>query len=196
MVLYNVIFRDESETLLIPKVPYSAGDGEDKVTERICLSSSVRGCIQAIGPSNRFIAKGAHFIVREAIITDLENILNPVQLFLNNKVPDALENMEYWYTKPLSVTLHHYELIEYAQEYEIAWSCVNVQDLLGTLSKYTDAEFTQPTSKQIYLAALKVLNNSAIDALWEDIAELPWSQRILIRKLKVLDMDSGAVLDL
>lgn len=196
MKLYNVTFRGDFETLLIPRVPYSAGDGEDKETARICLSSSIRGCIQAIGPADRFIAKDASFIVREANVIDFENVINPVQLFLSEKVPDALETQEYWYLKSLPVTLHQYEIVDYAQEYEIAWSCVNMQDLLDILSRYTSHKFTQPTSKQIYLSAMQVLDSDSIDAVWDDIVELPWTQRIRITKLKVLDEHSETILDL
>lgn len=196
MKLYNVTFKDCGDTTLLPYIPYSAGDDEDKETARICLSSSIRGCIQAIGPADRFIATGSKFTVRESEITDSENLINPMQLFLSHKVPDALENMEYWYLKPLSVELHVYEIIECGFDYTISWSCIRPQDIRDIITQYTLDRFPQPTSKQIYEAAMKQLLPDVCDNVWEDLAELPWAQKIMVTKLVVRDTTTKLILKL
>lgn len=49
MILYHVCFAEFSEgDIFSPRVPDIRGAHEDNTTPRICLSSSISGCISAV----------------------------------------------------------------------------------------------------------------------------------------------------
>ena len=98
MKLYNVTFDlNNTNNVLTPAIPESAGNGENKEIKRVCLTDSVEHCFQAIASCNREIRKGAKFIIKEVDVEKDELLITPDFLFNEGYVPDALENNEYWY---------------------------------------------------------------------------------------------------
>lgn len=191
MILYNITFRDDDTTTLIPIVPYTAAEDEDKSTKRVCFADTVPHCIEAIGPCSRDLHIGSIFRIRSVNTAHLDNnsILTPEELFKTSKVPDALQNREYWYLKEVSITLHKVRVVDFSYEHAIAWKCVkysDVEEIVRILKipyqKHADAE-------SLYNYANHYLNDKLefdkMDDLWDSIAELLFAQRIALTKLKL-----------
>lgn len=177
---------------LIPRVPTSAASDEDRVTPRVCLSDSVEGCIQAIGPCDRDLHTGSVFTVHEADIQSMDPkaLICPAQLFERRLVMDALENREYWYLKPLSVKTFRMKVLDFIAVHDIAWSCVNKKQL-EAITKNLGIH-VQEMPADPYEAAHEIRHG-----LWEqgeyDLAEefdeavagLPWAQCLKVESLKM-----------
>ena len=49
--LYHISVENHDGELFVPRVPYGAKEwGEDYITKRICVSTSIVGCIRAVDP--------------------------------------------------------------------------------------------------------------------------------------------------
>lgn len=197
MKLYNVTFNiNDKRNMLVPTIPDSAGTGENKTIKRICLTDSIEHCMKAIAVGNRDIAIGAKFIVREVDIPkNAKALVNPKQLHNNQFVPDALENNEYWYLHTVKCKVHLCEIIYFDFEHDLAFSCMQPNDVRLIINKYVPALKLgrYKNSKNMYDAFCNYTNKNCLwdefDAVWDELAELPWAQTTKILKLtyKVLN---------
>lgn len=192
MKLYNVSFNlNNLSDSMIPMIPDSAGDDENKTIPRVCLCDTIEHCMQAIASCNRNLEKGAYFILREVEINLSDKALvKPDYLKQTGYVPDALENNEYWYLKPLKAKVTKHVVISFNYEFELAYSCISREQILTIISKYMRAKRFEryKTSKGIHNAFGRYCNEhqlwSETDAVWEDLAMLPWAQKTGIYGLK------------
>ena len=91
-----------------PTIPHRLMKNENAVIPRICLSDSILGCINAIGPGvflntielDVVVVKIYYLAILvhefDVDIND-KNLLTPSELVQKKLVPDALQNNEYWY---------------------------------------------------------------------------------------------------
>ena len=194
MKLYRVSF-DTSASLdrtFVPMIPESAGLEEDKTIKRVCLSSSVEGCLQAIPRGRKDISVGTEFIVYEAEINTLdENLIFPEEV--RDYVPDALENEEYWYMKELYMTGKKVKLTNFDYSCELAFTAVDEDDfiarMLDTVSeeayKYIEKVSDIMLDDSIILGAryhdvidylFKIKEYKLIDDIEDAVALTPWAQ--------------------
>lgn len=192
--LYNVTFNlEDTRTLLVPKVPYSAGNGEDKETPRVCFCTTLEGCMCALGPCSRDLAVGNVLVVRSVSVDDVDvlKLVSPEYLFSTQRVPDALYTGEYWYTSPVNVVRRKYVINGFQSEHCINWTVVSRELLQGILD-VNKVNYTIPTDEEsaiAYCNVMRMLSCSKqwdlMDLLYEDIAELPWAQAFHISNLKL-----------
>ena len=188
MKLYNVTFdASDTRSYLEPCIPYSVGDGEDKVTPRVCLCDSVVHCIQAIAPVNRNIKEGAHFKIREVEISEYDkNLIYPYELKESEKVPDALENNEYWYLKSIPCEITECNIEDFDYEFTLAWSCISVEQCRDIIERYTDVlknslyKDSESMYKDFTKWAYENKQYEMADDVWEELAQLPWAQKTAI----------------
>ena len=203
MKLYHVTFDiNESETKIFrPRVPASAGVGEDKRIPRICLAPSIEKCIQAIPSDNRNLQKGSKIRIYEVHISEKDkHLIKPEVLFLEGLVPDALETQEHWYTKDLEMTSTVKEIVSFDYSFELAFSCIKVQQVIQAIKKllidqpmekflkiYEVLKKDFKKSEDIYGEIANHLNEmkeyDLYDNLWEELAMLPWAQTTRIYKV-------------
>ena len=191
MTLYSITFDlTDTRTEFIPTIPETAGDTENKTIPRICMSDSVEKCISAIASCNRNMQKGSQFIVRVFNIPNTDNLVSPRFLKESGYVPDALENNEYWYIKPIKATLYLCRVESFDYEFTLAWSCITREQCISLIEKYTNNKRFRryKTSKGAYNAFMNWCNKyhkwDEMDNIWEDLAMLPWAQRTEIYNLK------------
>lgn len=191
MRLYNVTFDlSNTNNILTPTVPESAGDGENKEIKRICLTDSIEHCFQAIASCNREVRKGAKFVIKEVDVEENDRLITPDFLFNEDYVPDALENNEYWYLDTLkaNVLIGEIEFFEY--DFVLAYSCIPKEKCLEIISKYTSIEDLKDCrdSKEIHEKFNHWANTQKeydmMDNVFEDLAMLPWAQKTKIYNLK------------
>lgn len=192
MKLYNITYNlKDMTTTLIPKIPHSAGDGEDKTTPRVCLTDSLENCLQAFGSAYRDLSDGACILIREVEVDKNDvYLVNPLTLKEDNKVPDALENNEYWYLKPITCDVIKAEIIDADTEFTIAWTCIPIGKCREIVSKYSDINVEDyEDSYGLYETFMDWANKNKkwneMDYVWNELVELPWSQKTEINKLKV-----------
>lgn len=193
--LYNVTFDifDRRE-VLEPAVPRSAAKEEERSIRRVCLSTTVEHCIEALGVEHRELCTGAELLVREVPIENLYSkiLVTPDILFKKGYVPDALETKEHWYLAPVKMITCRYTIVDFIAEYDIAWSCVKVKDMLSIAAKYgiQPSELHKFTSsKDIYEYCMEIFHKSKNydfeDDFYDDVDELPWAQRLKVSKLSL-----------
>lgn len=195
MRLYNVTFNMKDKRRVIePAIPDSAGNGEDKTVRRICLTDSVEHCMQAIAVCNRDIREGATFILREVDTKDLDKnlLIGPKELKERGFVPDALENNEYWYLGKVKFDRMACRIVEFDAEIDLAWTCIPIQSCKDIVKKYLPAFPVNryKVSKNLYEAAMTYCNEHKLwneeDAIWDDLAMVPWAQKRKINYIKML----------
>ena len=202
MKFYNVTFNlADNRNVLTPCIPDSAGNDENKIIKRVCITDSVEHCMQAIASVNREMCAGAKFIVREAELPlTKETLVHPRFLKEQGYVPDALENNEYWSLEPVKFKLYLCELEYFDSDFTVAWSCVTRNQILNILTKYikTKRFDRYKTSKGIYNAFCKFINEKTqfasekqrvyyynmYDSVWDDLVELPWAQKTELTNIK------------
>lgn len=196
MKLYNVTFDlNNTNNVLTPAIPESAGNGENKEIKRVCLTDSIEHCFQAIASCNREIRKGAKFIIKEVDVEEDELLITPDFLFKEGYVPDALENNEYWYLDTLKAKVSIAEIEFFEYEFALAFSCIPKEKCLEAISKYTSIEKFKnyKTSKEMYESFVgwadseKKYNLS--DEIFEDLAMIPWAQTTKIYNLKYKEIE-------
>lgn len=193
MKLYNVSFNlNDLSKELIPRVPESVADGEDKVTPRVCLTDSVEHCMQAIAVGNRDIKVGAKFLLRVVDInTSRKKLVSPSTLKSSGKVYDALENNEYWYKDRIACELYLCEIKSFDYSYELAWTCIKAKDCKDIIKRYIkNFDFKGCTSSRDCFRKFadfvdKYSLYDIYDNVWDDLAELPWAQKVEISKLEL-----------
>lgn len=195
MFLYNVSFwLDNTDKVLVPRVPDSVSDKEDKTTKRVCLSTTVAGCMQAIAVGNRNISVGEKFILREFSIPENDKLLiSSEYLYKTGRVPDALENNEYWYLGELSCEPWICQIISMENEFELAWTCISPKDCLGVIEKYIPniqeevVGIQNLSSKEMYNKFSEYVTKTklydAFDNVWDDLAEIEYAQAVKLTSL-------------
>lgn len=188
MKLFHVsLGLQDKQKLFVPRVPESCakGQGEDDTIPRICFSSSIEKCIQAI---ETFPQLGELITVYTFEVDEQDSkLVTPASLFAANLVPDALENQEYWYTKEVSLTGEHHVTTMLHREFLLAWSRINVQDvqkLVQSMIEENNLSFNMndsiANSEQLYNAFAVWLDKNELynlsDLFYDKIAELPWAQ--------------------
>lgn len=169
-------------------MPISCADrlGEDSITPRICFAPSIALCLQAILGVPEY---GTLITVYKFCIEDTDpSLVPPMELFITNKVPDALENQEYWYLKPVTLEASYDVIIERVREFDIAWTTIPQQTMLNIAHSsiernhldIDESTFKDMTSKEIYSKVATYLNTMKLwdeeDVLYDSVAELPWAQ--------------------
>lgn len=192
--LYNVTFRlNDVRTALDPCIPYTASPlyGEDIVTKRVCLADSIEHCISAIGSCNRDLYEGCCIVVRRVntALLDKRILITPRQLYESGKVPDALENMEYWYTGRVYCERLVYKVTSFNYEHKINWTCIKpeqIKHILGAMGLDSIVR-DLPTAEDIFNAATGILekddNYDLSDELYDEVIELDWARGISISNL-------------
>lgn len=184
--LYNITFNLGGErTTLLPQVPISAADDEEKTIERVCLSDSIEGCLKAIGPSDRLLHLMAEMVVRRVDISklDKELLCNYSYLFDNGYVMDALWTHEYWYLGPVEVERSIVTVMNYRYERCINWTVISADTVRSLAEKYCpEYVMFHGTSEEVYNGYASWLSENGqyddYDSLWEDIVALPWAQAL------------------
>lgn len=191
MKLYNVTFDlKNTNNILTPAIPESAGNGENKEIKRVCLTDSIEHCFQAIASCNREVRKGAKFIIKEVDVEEDELLITPDFLFKEGYVPDALENNEYWYLDTLKANVSIAEIEFFEYEFTLAFSCIPKEKCLETISRYTSIENFKnyKTSKEMYESFVSWADSekkyNLSDEIFEDLAMIPWAQKTKIYNLK------------
>lgn len=196
MKLFNITLDlKDKPTILKPYIPFSAAEDEDRITPRVCLSSNITGCLQAIG--NRYIAVGEKFILRTVNInTNSKYLITPEKLKNTNKVPDALENKEYWYLKEIECTSTMLRIDDFDFDFDLAWSLIAPKDYKKIiLNSVNELDLSKcNTSKEMYDTFSEYTNEKELyneqDEVWDNLAELPWAQKISIYNLKLKVLES------
>lgn len=188
MKLFHVsLGLQDKQKLFVPRVPESCakGQGEDDTIPRICFSSSIEKCIQAI---ETFPQLGELVTIYTFEVDEQDpHLESPASLVKASKVPDALENQEYWYTKEVSLTGEHRVTAMLRREFALAWSRISVQDvqkLVQSMIEENDLSFSLDASiansEQLYNAFAFWLDKNELynlsDIFYDKIAELPWAQ--------------------
>lgn len=203
MKLYNVTFNlvDDSN-LLVPYIPFTAGLKEDRETKRICLADSVEHCFQALCLQEQDFYEGREFLLREIEVdVEDENLVFPEELWGSKRVPDAMENQEYWYLQPIRCKVSKRTILDVAlRECEIAWSCIHVDDLkdIANILMLENKEYNlcfdttitthKPYGSQVLFDALmaecyKKHAKLVITSLWNMVLDLPWSTTNIVDRV-------------
>lgn len=192
-VLYNISFRiNDTESVLVPRVPYSIGDDgvEDAITRRVCLSDSVEGCLKAISPSFRDMRVGAEIIVRSVPTKELRSsyLINYLYLFYTAKVMDAYETHEFWYLDNLDTKVEKYIVRDFDYEHTINWSCINKARMRDVLSQ-CGIEACGITAEDMYRNASALLMKKELyddyDELDDKIAMIPWARGLSFKNVQL-----------
>lgn len=198
--LYHISFDiDERIKVFTPRIPDTAGVGEDKTIKRICLADSVEHCLQAISPAQRDVEVGSLFYLYEFSIPR-NNLICLEELYAKNLVPDATENNEFWCTKDLYPTdCKLCRIKDFSYEFCIQFEPLDFEEVQRLIEKYVPEfvyEGNSRHSKDIYCSAMRFINEKEDsyevgseeqiewcekeDSLYEAIVELPWAQGVKI----------------
>lgn len=182
MILYNVTFDlKDTKEILEPKIPYTAGDYEDKTIKRVCLADTPAHCMLSISPEFRNIAVGSQFLLKEFEITDYDNLLTPEYLYNMDLVADALEYREHWYLNSIQCrSVRKCKILDFYSEICLNWTCIGITDCRNIIKKYlgvNELPFKGRTSRELYSNLCKWDTEfKYIDDIWDDLALLPWAQ--------------------
>lgn len=196
LTLYHVSLDTyRTETSFTPRVPTGlyGSTGEDMDSPRICFSDSVEGCFEAISiGSNSFAGHNMLVVVYEMEVEeDDPYLMHPEDV--REYVPDALENMEYWYLKPVTLQGAIFEIVKLEREPCIAWSALNVADVIRIMN----GEGMFPpgdTAKELWDNFLIPLKEADLtekekcdteDRVYDQIVELPWATGYKVRRLEL-----------
>lgn len=203
MKLYRVSFdlSQPLERTFIPLIPDSAGYMEDKTIKRVCLSSSIEGCLQAIPRNKIDISVGTEIIVYEAEIDENDyDLVYPDEI--RDYVPDALENDEFWYTKDLYMTGYVAKIKDIKSNYELAFTAVDEDDFICNMLdviadkgyKYLEeiSEIMMDEELSLedrYYESSDILYNareySLQDEIFDSVAQVSWAQALKIKNLEL-----------
>ena len=193
--LYNITFNPaDNRTSLTPYVPYSAAPDEDREIPRICFSDSIAHCIEAVGSSSRDLRTGGVIYARCVALDslDIDWLVPPETLYAKGLVPDALETMEHWYLRSTDVIREAYRILDFSCEFDIAWTCIKRDDLSDIVNSYghvPDGLERFMDAKSLYNHCVRYYDRHGMydleDAIYDDVASLPWAQRLRINSLKL-----------
>lgn len=169
MVFYHVSFlrgkRHRVKTF-VPRVPDTCAPDEDKSFPRICLTPTVEQCVQAMAPDSRDLRKGAVVTVYTAEISENDPCLwRPEEIA--DRVPDSVENQEYWYVAPLTMVANEFEIADFCAYHDLAWTIITVQDVEHGIENCA----RDKDSKDAYLNVVKMHCDSSYDAYCAVVCE-------------------------
>lgn len=205
MTLYHVSFGlQEIEKLFTPKVPESCATihGEDTETPRICFSLSIAKCIQA---TECLPAVGEPITVYKLEVEPNDgNLMSPNDLYSSGKVPDALENQEYWYLKEVSLIGEHRIITYQDYEFSFAWTVIKMQDVIKIVQSIVDTNFldvdlnvfvSEKDANAIYRTFCQWLDRNGFysleDELYDMVSELPWAQLKVFNRLDTVNYNGA-----
>lgn len=206
MKLYHVTFDLEEPEIKVfrPRVPDSAGEGEDTYIPRICLAPSIEKCIQALPSGSRRMSKGEKIRIYEVNINiDDSNLISPDILFFKGYVPDALETEEYWYLKNLKMVSTVKEISSFDYDFELAFSCIRVPQVIESTKVLMEGKPEKEKQELNKILNKRNLNSDDLygeissylnkiedydfyDSLWEKLAMLPWAQTTRFHNLVLI----------
>ena len=191
MILYHVCFAEFSEgDIFSPRVPDIRGAHEDNTTPRICLSSSISGCISAvpwggldfesifIETSNGY--RSYPIKVYEFDTEDIHegNLITPNELYEQDLVRDALINEEYWVINQ-NLTPRKIYFIGVDNFEETVHDCISY-DNLSKINEfesqnidYDYEDFIEGSYTSISVTNYTILENDTVTV--NDIFEIPIS---------------------
>ena len=143
--LYHISKNLDMIKEFIPRVPENRAVGEEAETPRICLSSSIDGCLTAVpwGGANLDVALSNEQLIRvyEFNINDLniDKLIPPEYLYSKNLVIDSKVTNEYWYTAP--VKPHRSYLITVNSYLDRAYDHIKCDDLISGIYSEMDDEY-------------------------------------------------------
>ena len=212
MKLYHVSLDpwNGDTKLFVPRVPADLNEdlSEDKVTPRICFSTEPALCLQAIQATFRV---GTPITVFTVILDRRDqDLVSPQRLTKTGAVPDALENNEYWYLKPITVQGSKQIITDFSREFDIAWTALKAHDVLriaialaleyNVIERFRWEEIVGGSAREVYNSFLGQLPfvglNEAVcyaieDEIWDRVAELPWAQLKRISNLVSKPVTTG-----
>lgn len=187
MKLFHISLDTENlEKKFIPCIPECTGYGEDKEIPRICFAPSIEQCIQATHPADYPV--GQRFAVFELTVDDDDPyLIYPNELYDKGLVPDALENEEYWLTRPVYLTANILEIEKISSERIFAWTCISFEDvasIIKSISKdfmYEEIIRTSQSPEECYVRTMNYADNikdyKMIDECYDEIASLHWATK-------------------
>lgn len=159
MKLYHASLNLDYIPMFYPRVPEDRHFAEDNSIPRICLSSSIEGCLSAApwGGSNFDIridiGNNSSKLIRiyefDTKFIKKRNILTPTYLYKNDLVRDAVINNEYWVINQniepsdsylIKVTCYDNNYVEDDVEYK--YVKMYEDNLIDTLEDYVEGAFT------------------------------------------------------
>lgn len=157
-----------------PLVPDSKSDIEDAKTPRVCLSTDIEHCIQAISAvdileKNRLIRVYTYDMGKD----DWRFFLPPYYLWKSGKVFDAMHTHEVWCLKSLIMNSSVYRINNFECEMVIDWYAVNCVALRSLIRDRFGINPVGSTSQSMYTHATRLLEHQKryddSDDLYESI---------------------------
>lgn len=201
MYLYHVTLETNlnKRKRFIPRIPSSAGKGENKTIPRICMSDSIEKCIQASPIISDLLDGETHIIKVYKYRVNKRNadkIVGPKTLFNKKLVPDALENNEFWCLKPITMESELYVVNKIEIDFDLAWTTFKTSTIisvaklvLGNNINKININYKIKDPYKLYesiviqLDKLKLYNE--YDLMWDTLAKRPWAQIKRITKLDI-----------
>lgn len=192
MKLYNVSLPEDSKIEVFkPRVPSFRAKGENDVIPRICLSSSLSGCISAvvwggINFENMIIDLGEepkHYPIKvyefDSKYISKENIITPEELYEKDLVRDATINEEYWViNQDLKPSREFYITVkDYVEEVvdSISYANLKEMDRLEYLGEHYDCDdYIEGTFTKIIVEDFEYINKE--DLVIGDTFKIPLSE--------------------
>lgn len=197
-VLYHVSFDiNNTDTMLVPSVPYTAGEDEDRHTKRICLTPTIAKCMEAMSPHCRNVSIGSVVRVWKVYKSamDYRLLVSPRALYNSRKVPDALETEEYWYLAPIMTKVRSYMIEDFEAYTDLGWTLIKREDVLKVIHELNIFGIrvnANAEAHEIYKEFMNACQERKLydieDAVWDRLAELPWVQRRIIKGLKLKEI--------
>lgn len=207
MKLFHVSFlKEDLNKQFTPRVPDSAGTTEDKVTERICFADSIEGCLTAMSSDFRhdYLGKGSILTIWSVDTEDLPEgvLVTSSELTYSNKVPDALDNGEYWVTIPLKLKGKRFKIIDYSYEHAVNYYALDLHSVIDVAYECLPDKFREEflqsfdrkrcSNKEVCNRFYDITNRESLyteeDASWDSIVKMDWAQGFTFTKLELKEV--------
>ena len=134
MKLYHIAMGwTEISKLFVPRVPETRAYGEDDVTKRICLSTSIEGCFNAM--ANKPYQSNTKITLYEV---NTDDYVSYEKLYSTGKVYDAYLTHECWYLQPIIMTGKHLILKNFESDIEFVPDETRKDEFLCFLFDYLE----------------------------------------------------------
>lgn len=135
MTLFHVSLEDEKIEKFVPRVPEIRAFLEDGEIPRICLSTSIDGCLSAVSwggcKLHNVVESSAKIRVYEFNDEDIinGNLIGSIELYQSGKVVDADETGEVWVINQELIPCKSYliEIVDYEADQEDIISYENLK---------------------------------------------------------------------
>ena len=97
--LYHLSIDRHHDTVFEPRIPDDRAEFEDNTVPRICVSTSIRGCLKAIGMDGMYGNAFIYIPIQYGKNKIADNLYKPTI----DEVPDVLETREKWITCPVKM---------------------------------------------------------------------------------------------